>query len=859
MTPNLDKKGCFSSRSVLNKKSLDTQYFPSGKSCSITNCKNDPFQNLILSTPDRSELKRVFLELDKNSDQIITLSEMLNYMKQNNHAYDEKQMKLLFQAHGKKNGQSICGNFITGFDFELTACQLFHNMEFHLGRYKLHIKSGMSIIILERVVQTAEWEILEKGQFLKQLFILRGVIEDNSSENINFDNFKRWLGSAIEKQEHFYFRHDTSENPNLVAQIFEDGNKSARKIHNLHPLRKSSSSQQQLRVNTLSQSLNFTQTSQRKNLIVELIEKIKTKYGAISKAFQDINQNKELGAYINFESFAKNLVILGFYLDIETSKELFNIFDKNQDGQISKEEFYNVLGSQMQPGIQEFQDAEETQIQEQKCKDINCVKVIKSNEMFCHLHSQLAIEKAIDFIKSLKNQFETENIWQRFLAELVECQLNFEAVKDLIQKNTTLTIPPNKARQDISYLLQALQQNKKELLNSCLTLEQTKSPQSQRQGTIKHQQFLRAISQTSLRQNLSYANSTDSKAKTLKLKQGINNLDSQHELKKFVTYFTLNQDQFLNFRKQMRLNDSDKTGFTEKEHFKNLIRINISEFDNSLVFDEFFSQIAQYQSQSHPSMYNYKKLFEDYFQVNTPVQILLENNSKLMMSKRNTSKQNGFNLTQLNYYKQNKDQNASSPRDYNQTSNASTLYHTQTSGSQTQRQFTGSQAFRDNYFSTTSLKSLQEKEFDTQSLQLRSRLEYEWKNIYKQCLANDIGKTNMIKQQTFQKILSNLNISVPADYLQNLQNLIQEKADEGQLPVKGQYGYINYGALADILHLPKLYNGGQTAKYLEKVQLLRSKRQGFETEKSKDIWKSQLIRTQNVIRPSTVLNLDDVI
>ena len=31
----------------------------------------------------------------------------------------------------------------------------------------------------------------------------------------------------------------------------------------------------------------------------------------------------------------------------------------------------------------------------------------------------------------------------------------------------------------------------------------------------------------------------------------------------------------------MRLNDSDKTGFAEREHFKNLIKINVPEFENT--------------------------------------------------------------------------------------------------------------------------------------------------------------------------------------------------------------------------------------------------------------------------------------
>lgn len=98
-------------------------------------------------------------------------------------------------------------------------------------------------------------------------------------------------------------------------------------------------------------------------------------------------------------------------------------------------------------------------------------------------------------------------------------------------------------------------------------------------------------------------------------------------------------------------------------------------------------------------------------------------------------------------------------------------------------------------------------------LKLRIKFEYEWKNIYKQCLLNDNMKTGYLKIKTFENILQNLKVFVSSE---DIQKLILLTNDEDS-----KFNELNYMKLADNMHLPKIYDGGQTGKYLEKVMTLK--------------------------------------
>ena len=120
--------------------------------------------------------------------------------------------------------------------------------------------------------------------------------------------------------------------------------------------------------------------------------------------------------------------------------------------------------------------------------------------------------------------------------------------------------------------------------------------------------------------------------------------------------------------------------------------------------------------------------------------------------------------------------------------------------------------FRENYFSTTSLQSLQKKEMNADMLKLRGKVDYEWKNIYKQLLAKDTQRKMQINREVFEKVLTQLKVYISREDIKQMCAM-----------TTGSDDVINYGSLADIMHLPKIFDGGQTAKYLERVSKMKMK------------------------------------
>ncbi|CDW77262.1 px domain containing protein [Stylonychia lemnae] len=867
---------------------------------------------------DLSILKQIFDCLDKNRDNIITITEMQTYLKQNEFRFEEKDLKLLYQLFGKKNGQSITGSFIPGFDLEsfgkyfwgvivreddvldlvvsnmmpsfpqygvspknfnstyqskqekslqrntgqVRAASQQDFLDFtqnELIKKEWLLKSKLSTYFstskqayltlkrsrdglegdklklkdIQSYLQNQENEQnLSDIKFLRQLFKLREMIVNDETEEIEFEPFRRWMGTSLERRENFYFRHDTQENPHFNQIVFQEGANSPKKMMNIHPLQRSSSTQH-IRQNRANFNKNLTATSQKNELLNDLIDKIKNKYNTISKAFSEMNYIKESQNAITKQSFGKVLVELGYFLDEETANELYSQFDVDKDGILNKNDFYKVMGQNMMPSIEDFQKIEIPAFDRHRCRDLFCLvkfinliilqKTVENDEILCQVHQQAAMDYSIDLLQKIRSCFDDDNCWQDFLNTLLNENYTFETLAKLVNPlMRQIQDDIDQIRTDISYLQFTLRSNKQNLIHSALGLNQGSNrlkTSNSRKMTIKHQQFLKHISESARqfnKESLRSSSQNPVSINTIIQKQSLNkqkDISENSALSLILRYYQENQEQLLQLKKLLRKFDNDKTGYIEINHFIDVVKTKIPSFNDTQMEQEFKQQISKFVSQSHISTFNFKLFFDEYLPVNTVIDQAKILNQNLL----NTIKQNGsnkksyFNSSQFKY-------SLSGLGDTSDTL-ASKMgsrisgNHTPQNGALTQR--IGSDTFRDNYFSTTSLNPLLASQFDSNLLKLRSKLEYEWKNIYKQCLLNDIAKSGYVKVKSLEKIFSSLKVFASNEDLTKLVQIVNTNDENSR------YSEINYMKLAELMHLPKLFEGGQTGKYLEKVNLLK--------------------------------------
>ena len=60
------------------------------------------------------------------------------------------------------------------------------------------------------------------------------------------------------------------------------------------------------------------------------------------------------------------------------------------------------------------------------------------------------------------------------------------------------------------------------------------------------------------------------------------------------------------------------------------------------------------------------------------------------------------------------------------------------------------------------------KELDENLIKLRTKLEYEWKSVYRKCLALDSGNTSEVSITQFARILQDLKIHLANDEIDKL-------------------------------------------------------------------------------------------
>jgi hypothetical protein len=119
---------------------------------------------------------------------------------------------------------------------------------------------------------------------------------------LGYADFSKWVGNSIHQSEGFYFRHDSVKNPQFEQNQVSDEAK--------------------------RQERNKDEASkQLVNMILEktVIEKIKTQWKTIRKAFSDIN--KERDNAIAEDELRFYLTHWGLKLTEEQFKFIFNKFD----------------------------------------------------------------------------------------------------------------------------------------------------------------------------------------------------------------------------------------------------------------------------------------------------------------------------------------------------------------------------------------------------------------------------------------------------------------------------------------------------------------------------------------------------
>jgi Ca2+-binding EF-hand superfamily protein len=146
---------------------------------------------------------------------------------------------------------------------------------------------------------------------------LKKLMMDKDSKNegtLSYPDFSKWLGSSIHMSEGFYFRHDSTKNPQY-EKVLED----AAKGH----LKKDKEA--------AAAALNKT------DMEYKILEKIKFQWKTLRKAFMDLNidksgniSKKELWYYLDF---------WGMKISQEEFEKVYASFDVDGDGVINYKDF----------------------------------------------------------------------------------------------------------------------------------------------------------------------------------------------------------------------------------------------------------------------------------------------------------------------------------------------------------------------------------------------------------------------------------------------------------------------------------------------------------------------------------------
>lgn len=223
---------------------------------------------------------------------------------------------------------------------------------------------------------------------------LRTLIKNRDSKRkgkIDFKDFCKWMGGAIEPSETFYFRHDSVRNPqyedNLIKQTKSNGDSREKVMKNI----------------------------MNSNLMKRILDKISTQWKTLKKAFSDLNQGKN--GWISEIDLKKYLTNWGFNTTEEQFKEFYEFLDYDKDGHITYEDFKKSVGSVISPVecLYFRQD-----IPPQKlvtCKHSNCWEETKGMGKYCFLHKKIVKDRTVLWLSKIQKHINMEN-WNEFISAL---------------------------------------------------------------------------------------------------------------------------------------------------------------------------------------------------------------------------------------------------------------------------------------------------------------------------------------------------------------------------------------------------------------------------------------------------------
>lgn len=223
---------------------------------------------------------------------------------------------------------------------------------------------------------------------------LRTLIRNRDSKRkgkIDFKDFCRWMGGAIEPSETFYFRHDSLRNPQ-----YED---------NLVKQSKSSGESKKIVSDKIMNS----------DLMKRILDKISTQWKTLKKAFSDLNQGKN--GWISEKDLKKYLVNWGLDITEDQFREFYNFLDFDKDGHISYEDFKKSVGSVISPVEHLYfrQDLPPQKVV--RCKHENCWEETKGMGHYCFLHKKIITDRTLRLVSKIQGKMGRDD-WLSFVSAL---------------------------------------------------------------------------------------------------------------------------------------------------------------------------------------------------------------------------------------------------------------------------------------------------------------------------------------------------------------------------------------------------------------------------------------------------------
>ena len=154
---------------------------------------------------------------------------------------------------------------------------------------------------------------------LKQLMVHKG----KQKGYLDFTDFSKWMGSAIQPSGGFFFRHDSIRNPQYeenLDKVINHNEKHTRIVRD-----------------------KMTED----DFLKTFVEKVQFQWKTLKKAFTDLNSARS-GMILPKElhNFMKHW---GFDLNEKQFKILFDKLDYDKDGKISYADFQNSVGNEISP------------------------------------------------------------------------------------------------------------------------------------------------------------------------------------------------------------------------------------------------------------------------------------------------------------------------------------------------------------------------------------------------------------------------------------------------------------------------------------------------------------------------------